>query len=33
RIRYIPELIFKIDDSIKEGIRMVKILDDLEKEE
>ncbi len=33
RIRYIPELIFRIDDSIKEGIRMVKILDDLEKEE
>lgn len=33
RIRYIPELLFKLDDSIKEGIRMVKILDDLEKEE
>ncbi|MEK6682820.1 MAG: 30S ribosome-binding factor RbfA [Nitrospirota bacterium] len=32
-IRFIPELIFKIDDSVKDGIRMVRILDELEEKE
>lgn len=32
-IRFIPDLVFKIDDSVKEGIRMVRILDELEEKE